>query len=163
MYCHPLGVRGLGLEFMGLFAMASLVYVGGGSAYGVRVLGRPKAFPCAHPHAERWAVVAGLVSDGIGFARGGGAATEGRRERLLGSTGESWVSRREPAARAAERSSPKGGGKKAANKATKKTAKKVAASSGSGGEPLAAARAGPATATKATAAGGGGSWVHVPT
>lgn len=40
--------------------LGAAAYVGGGAAYGVRVMGKPAQLPDAHPHAERWAALAAL-------------------------------------------------------------------------------------------------------
>ena len=72
-YCHV----GLGAEFSAAVLGALLAYLVIGSAYGVRVLGKPRTLPAAHPHAERWREIQALVMDGVAFARQGGAARQG--------------------------------------------------------------------------------------
>ena len=58
----------LGWSLVLTLAAFSSVYVVGGVAYGMKVRGAPAGLK-AHPHEERWAQLAGLVSDGISFAK----------------------------------------------------------------------------------------------
>lgn len=74
---------GWGSTVLLVLLMGGLVYVGGGVAYGKRSgrgggsSGGPFA---AHPHAQRWHMLAALVMDGLAYAKAGRqAGGEGRR------------------------------------------------------------------------------------
>lgn len=107
-----------------------------------------------HPHAAQWAMVRGMVADGIefwrermqqGVAAGGGAVGRAAREQVTKTGKDAKVKRKE-----------------------KKKAKKGDGSVG--GDALLAAEvatevvgsAGRDPSSKETQAGGGGKWVHVP-
>lgn len=81
--------------------IGGLAYIGGGVAYGKRTgrgtsRGASSGGPfSAHPHAQRWCMLAGLVMDGVAYAKAGrqdggeGRRTERRRDQrdsLVGSS-----------------------------------------------------------------------------
>ena len=68
----------LGWSLVLTLAACSSVCVVGGAAYGTGVQGAPAGLK-AHPHEERWAQLAGLVTNAISFAKSK-ASTRGDRE-----------------------------------------------------------------------------------
>ena len=154
-----------GSAFLLLLFLCSTVYVGGGIWLGGRngVTGTPGL--AAHPHAAAWKELAGLVADGVHWARGGGNGSQAQS--LLNDKGAATTSRKDKQSK-----------KRSADRTA--TAKKVGdsrASTHSGADddiegaganqtetaPLNLANTAPALAAQrgTTAAGDGGRWVRV--
>ena len=148
------------LALVGLVLAAAAAYVAAGVLLGARTGGSGLK---RHPHFGRWVAVAGLVQDGIAFARSGGE----RRNRLV--VGDAKV-----ALVAADKAA-------GARRSTKKAGKSASGSQGSSGkkrgkasrdesdaaveepasqqaEPAEVASPGPASTASGTAASGGGRW-----
>jgi hypothetical protein len=66
-----------GFSFLVSSGLCVALYVGGGSVFGARTSGRAPGLR-AHPHHSNWIDAAGLVSDGVAFAR---AVAQGRPAR----------------------------------------------------------------------------------
>ena len=157
-----------GLSFLVWAGLCCALYVGGGSVFGARASGRAPNLR-AHPHHTQWVDVAGLVSDGVAFAR---AAAQGRPARetgrqQAGGGGYSAVrdhSRDDGAGsgrkqQEVEKSKSKHGHKKGHRKETR--AKSGTPSTSSSGSPSAGDSEAAQSATPAaagTAAGDGGRW-----
>ena len=167
-------VSNWGSRFLVAFGLVSALYVGGGLAHGGRSGRAPQrhGLSSAHPHAEQWRSLQGLVRDGVVFARAraqghqpgraaGSAAPlleveEERRNRGGSSGGKEKTSKQRSGKKESkEGSSPQSGGERTSKRS----------SGGDRGNDAAAApapvtSAGPAAA--GTQAGDGGRWVHVP-
>ena len=166
--CGHFEASGAGVTFVAAFAVCSAIYLGGGAAHRYRQLGgKHRSVHELLPHRQMWGEVAGLVSDGISFVRGGKGGQAGYRP-LASASAERGEAKKERGEK--RRSSSK---KEKKEKAERKEGKAESKSRSRGGEaaspPAAPAAAAPAAGgggdggkSRDTASAGGGRWVHVP-
>ena len=163
-YC-PSG-RSAGWDFTAAFVGAALLYLAVGSAMEHQRTGA-KGIQ-ALPHLERWRQLAGLVYDGVEFAKGsGGRGRSGGSGREYRSLPEA---ERQPSGRTREKESKKESKKSSSSSSSSKARspskverKKEARVSEPEPETLLQSSAAAAVALPGTASAGGGRWVHVPT
>ena len=156
-----------GLSFLVWTGMCSALYVGGGSVFGARALGRAPDLR-AHPHHALWVDVAGLVSDGVAFARaaahGRPARETGRKQAVGGSYRPVPDHSRDDGAgggrkqREAEKSKSKHGHKKGSRKEPSVKSDATSTASGSPSVVDSEAAQSAVRAVAGTAAGDGGRW-----
>lgn len=160
-----------GMTFLLWFAIATSAYAAGGAAFGSKLRAggeygsRRRLGPLSpHPHAAVWLEIAGLVSDGLAFARGGGKNTDSRaydrkQRQLLGGGGNDGAKK----ARQDQHHKGANAGKKGTH-SLKKDRKKQGRNSTGKERVSAVAILDDASvhATPTAAPAKGGSWVHVP-
>lgn len=142
--------------------VAGTIYAVGGVAYGERITGGGGSGTsklAAHPHYTRWIEIAGLCSDGVAFARGGGRRPGYHAVPSIDGKHDSIAPRQR---------SPRKAGQKKEKKTQKEKSEKTSKSKFDVGETVPTASSvrasspAPATRTPGTKAGDGGRWVHVP-
>jgi hypothetical protein len=162
VYCHSVG----GWSFLILVGLGAGLYVFGGAAYGVRVLGKPSRLPDAHPHCERWSAVASLVLDGVAVCKAGGFAPRGSGNETLLASSSSGDDRADEEGSARASSSPSASTSRSSRKVKAKQSPRSSREDGAASREDATA-AEPAGAGAAPSLDEGkakptGRWVHVP-
>ena len=170
--CGHFEASGAGVTFVAAFAVCSAIYLGGGAAHRYRQLGgKHRSVHELLPHRQMWGEVAGLVSDGISFVRGGNAkggragyrpvdsasAERGEGKKEKGEKRRGKKEKKEKPERKKGESESKSrsrGGEDNTSPPAAPTPEAAGGGSGGGG--------GDGGKGRDTASAGGGRWVHVP-